>query len=54
LILESRVTSRLYKYYYKETPEERERQYLGDLLVEPKNTKEVRAFVLADYLLGRT
>ncbi len=53
LILESRVTSRLYKYYYKETPEERERQYLGDLLVEPKNTKEVRAFVLADYLLGR-
>ncbi|HSU27198.1 MAG TPA: ABC transporter ATP-binding protein, partial [Chitinophagaceae bacterium] len=53
LALESRVTSRLYKYYYKETTEERERQYLGDLLVEPKNTKEVRAFVLADYLLGR-
>src|SRR5204862_7320960 len=53
LILESRVTTKLYKYYYKETPEERERQYLGDLLVQPKNTKEVRAYVLADYLLGR-
>src|SRR5258706_3531986 len=53
LVLESRVTTKLYKYYYKETPEERERQYLGDLLVQPKNTKEVRAFVLADYLLGR-
>jgi ATP-binding cassette subfamily B protein len=53
MALESRVTSKLYKYYYKETPEERERQYLGDLLVQPKNTKEVRAFVLADYLLGR-
>ncbi len=53
LVLESRVTTRLYKYYYKETPEERERQYLGDLLVQPKNTKEVRAYVLADYLLGR-
>lgn len=53
LLLESRVTTRLYKYYYKETPEERERQYVGDLLVQPKNTKEVRAFVLADYLLGR-
>src|SRR6185503_9744077 len=53
LALESRVTSRLYKYFYKETPEERERQYVGDLLVQPRNTKEVRAFVLADYLLGR-
>jgi ATP-binding cassette, subfamily B, bacterial len=53
LALESRVTSKLYSYYYKETPEEREREYLGDLLVQPRNTKEVRAFVLADYLLGR-
>ena len=53
LALESRVTTRLYKYFYKETPEERERQYVGDLLVTPRNTKEVRAYVLADYLLGR-
>lgn len=53
LALESRVTSKLYKYFYKETPEERERQYMGDLLVQPRNTKEIRAFVLADYLLGR-
>ncbi len=53
LLLESRVTSKLYKYFYEETPEERERQYIGDLLVQPRNTKEVRAFVLADYLLGR-
>lgn len=53
LALESRVTSKLYKYFYKETPEERERQYFGDLLVQPRNTKEIRAYVLADYLLGR-
>ena len=53
LLLESRVTSKLYKYFYKETPEERERQYIGDLLVQPRNTKEIRAYVLADYLLGR-
>lgn len=53
LLLESRVTSKLYKYYYQETPDERERQYVGDLLVQPKNTKEIRAYVLADYLLGR-
>jgi len=53
LALESRVTSKLYKYFYEETPDEIERQYLGDLLVQPRTTKEIRAFVLADYLLGR-
>jgi ATP-binding cassette subfamily B protein len=53
LALERRVTSRLYEYFYEETPEEREREYLGDLLVQPRSTKEIRAYVLADYLLGR-
>jgi ATP-binding cassette subfamily B protein len=53
LALERRVTSKLYELFYKETPEEREREYLGDLLVQPRTTKEIRAYVLADYLLGR-
>jgi len=53
LVLERRVTAKLYEFFYKETPEEREREYLGDLLVQPRNTKEIRAYVLADYLLGR-
>src|SRR6185295_4657532 len=53
LALERRVTSRLYEFFYKETPEEREREYLGDLLVQSRSTKEIRAYVLADYLLGR-
>lgn len=53
LILESRVNSRLYHFFYKETPEEREREYVGELLVQPRNTKEIRAYVLSDYLLGR-
>ncbi len=53
LVLERSVTSRLYEFFYKETPEEREREYLGDLLIQPRNTKEIRAYVLADYLLGR-
>jgi ATP-binding cassette subfamily B protein len=53
LLLESRVTSKLYEFYYKETPEERERGYIGDQLVQPRTTKEIRAYVLADYLLGR-
>ena len=53
LLIERRVTSKLYEFFYKETPEERERDYLGDLLAQPRTTKEVRAYVLADYLLGR-
>jgi len=53
LVLERRVTSRLYEFFYKETPEEREREYLGDLLVQPRLTKEVRAYVLSDYILDR-
>jgi ATP-binding cassette, subfamily B, bacterial len=53
LALERRMTARLYEFFYKETPEEREREYLGDLLVQPRTTKEIRAYVLADYLLGR-
>ncbi len=53
LALEHRVTSRLYSFFYKRTPEERERQYLSDLLIHPRTAKEIRAYVLADYLLGR-
>ncbi len=53
LVMERRVTSKMYEFFYKETPEEREREYLGDLLVQPRTTKEIRAYVLADYLLGR-
>jgi ATP-binding cassette, subfamily B, bacterial len=53
LVLERRMTARLYQFFYHETPEEREREYLGDLLVQPRTTKEIRAYVLADYLLGR-
>ncbi|HKV74719.1 MAG TPA: ABC transporter ATP-binding protein [Gemmatimonadales bacterium] len=53
LALERRVTLKLYEFFYRETPEEREREYLGDLLVQPRTTKEIRAYTLADYLLGR-
>ena len=53
LALERQVTSQLYEFFYQETPEEREREYLGDLLAQPRTTKEIRAYVLADYLLGR-
>jgi ATP-binding cassette, subfamily B, bacterial len=53
LVLERRVTAKLYEFFYNEAPEEREREYLADLLVQPRTTKEIRAYVLAEYLLGR-
>lgn len=53
LIIESRITSKLYKFFYKETPEERERQYIGDMFTQSRTIKEIRAFVLGEYLLGR-
>ena len=53
LVLERRMTSKMYEFFYKETPEEREREYMGDLLAQPRTTKEIRAYVLADYLLER-
>jgi ATP-binding cassette, subfamily B, bacterial len=53
LALERRITARLYEFFYKETPEEREREYMGDLLAQPRTTKEIRAYVLSDYLLSR-
>ena len=48
LILERRVTARLYEFFYHEAPEEREREYFADLLVQPRTTKEIRAYVLSD------
>ncbi|HEX6464467.1 MAG TPA: ABC transporter ATP-binding protein [Vicinamibacterales bacterium] len=53
LLLERRLTVRLYEFFYRETPDEREREYLGNLLAQPRMAKEVRAYVLADYVLGR-
>src|SRR5262249_56089684 len=45
LALERRMTLRLYEFFFKETPEERERQYMGDLLSQSHTTKEYRAYM---------
>lgn len=53
LSIERRVTTVLYEHFYKETTEERERNYLGDILVQPRAAKEIRANVTAEYILSR-
>jgi ATP-binding cassette, subfamily B, bacterial len=53
LVLERGVASRLYQFFYNSTAADREREYLGDLLVQPRTAKEIRAYVLADHLTER-
>jgi hypothetical protein len=52
LVLESRVTTRLYKYYYKETPK-KENVSISAICWYNQKYKRSKAYVLADYLLGR-
>jgi ATP-binding cassette subfamily B protein len=53
LAIESRLNARLYAFNFRETEEDRERAYLGDIMTQPRNSKEIRAYVLRDYLLER-
>lgn len=53
LICERRITVRLYGLFYTDTPEERERDYLGSLLMQPHSLREVVTYGLAGVLLTR-
>ncbi|HLF69578.1 MAG TPA: ABC transporter ATP-binding protein, partial [Actinomycetota bacterium] len=53
LTIQRRVTRKIYKFFFTNTPEERERDYIADLVSQPKTSKEIRAFNLSDYLLKR-
>jgi len=48
-----RVNRDIYQFWNERTTEERQRQYLRELLSEPQAAKEVRAFGLAPHLLQR-
>lgn len=51
--IERGITKQLYSFIYRETPEARERDYLAELLMQPRIAKEIRAYVLSDYLVER-
>jgi ABC-type multidrug transport system fused ATPase/permease subunit len=52
-VLMRRVDRRVYRFWFENTPQDRERGYLHDLLTGPRWVKELRAFDLGDHLLGR-
>lgn len=53
LFIERRVVTGLYELSLRETPEEREREYVSNLLVQPRSVREIRAHVIEHYLLER-
>jgi ATP-binding cassette, subfamily B, bacterial len=53
IAIQRRITRKIYEFHFSMTAEDRERQYMVDLLTKPEIAKEVRAFGLADHFLGR-
>lgn len=53
LTIQRRVNRRIYEFFFTNTPEERERDYIGELVSMPRTSKEIRAFMLSDHLLSR-
>jgi ATP-binding cassette subfamily B protein len=52
-LAQRRINLGLYEAWNATTTADRQRRYVRDLLSEPETAKEVRAFGLADHLLGR-
>src|SRR5579884_618619 len=53
VLIQKRMTARLYAFWWDETPEDRERVYLGELLHLPRTAKELRSFHLGPHLADR-
>ncbi len=53
IAIQRRINRKLYEWSHATTADDREKDYMGTLLTESGTTKEVRAFGLADHLLGR-
>jgi len=53
IVVQQRVNRKIYAFWWKETPDDREREYLGELLSSPRASKELRSFSLGSALLAR-
>ncbi len=53
LTVQRRVNRRIYEWHFHITTDDREEEYVGELLSDPDTAKEIRAFGLVDHLLGR-
>jgi ATP-binding cassette subfamily B protein len=53
VVVQRRLNRRLYDFWWVTTPEDREKAYMGQLLSEPRSSKEIRSFELRSHLIGR-
>lgn len=49
IVVQQRINKRIYSFWWVETPDDRERGYIADLMSEPRTSKEMRAFGLANH-----
>ena len=49
IVVQQRINKRIYSFWWVETPDDRERGYIADLMSEPRTSKEMRAFGLAGH-----
>jgi ATP-binding cassette subfamily B protein len=49
IVVQQRINKRIYSFWWVETPEDRERDYIADLMSQPRTSKEMRAFGLVDH-----
>jgi ATP-binding cassette subfamily B protein len=49
VVIQQRVNKKIYGFWWVETPEDRERTYLSELLSQPRTAKEIRSFALHDH-----
>jgi ATP-binding cassette subfamily B protein len=49
IVMQQRVNKQIYSFWWVETPDDRERGYLSELLSQPRTSKEIRSFALHDH-----
>jgi ATP-binding cassette, subfamily B, bacterial len=53
VLIQQHLNRKLFAFWWVETPEDRERTYLGELLSQPRTAKEVRSFNLVEHFSSR-
>ena len=53
ILIQQRVNKKIYSFWWVETPDDRERGYLSELLSQPRTSKEIRSFGLHGHFGGR-
>ena len=53
ILIQQRINKQIYSFWWVETPEDRERTYISELMSQPRTSKEIRSFGLVGHLGAR-